>query len=45
MTKVDYDIIVVGCGAAGTSAALAAAEEAKAQNLDIKIAILERASF
>ncbi|MER2107037.1 MAG: FAD-binding protein [Solibacillus sp.] len=42
---VDYDVIIVGCGAAGTAAALAAAEEAKQQNEALSIAILERAPF
>lgn len=42
---VDYDVIIVGCGAAGTAAALAAAEEAKQQNESLSIAILERAPF
>jgi len=45
MREVDYDLIIVGCGAAGTASALAAAEEAKQQNEDISIAILERAPF
>lgn len=45
MGKVDYDLIIVGCGAAGTASALAAAEEAKAQDQSISIAILERAPF
>ncbi|MFJ8235148.1 FAD-binding protein [Ureibacillus sp. NPDC094379] len=43
--EVDYDIAIVGCGAAGTAAALAAAEKAKEQNENLKIAILERADF
>lgn len=43
--EVDFDIAIIGCGAAGTTAALAAAEKAKEQNQDLKIAILERASF
>lgn len=45
MGEVDYDLIIVGCGAAGTAAALAAAEEAKVQDESISIAILERAPF
>lgn len=45
MTEVDYDLVIVGCGAAGTASALAAAEEAKAQNQSLSIAILERAPF
>lgn len=44
-SNVDYDIVVIGCGVTGTSAALAAAEEAKQQNKKLKIAILERADF
>ena len=45
MSAVDYDLIIVGCGAAGTASALAAAEQAKLQNENISIAILERAPF
>lgn len=45
MGEVDYDLVIVGCGAAGTASALAAAEEAKAQNQSLSIAILERAPF
>ena len=45
LSAVDYDLIIVGCGAAGTASALAAAEQAKAQNENISIAILERAPF
>lgn len=45
MGEVDYDLIIVGCGAAGTASALAAAEEAKAQDQSLSIAILERAPF
>lgn len=45
MGEVDYDLIIVGCGAAGTAAALAAAEEAKEQNKQMTIAILERAPY
>ena len=41
----DYDLIIVGCGAAGTASALAAAEQAKEQNENISIAVLERAPF
>ena len=29
--ELDYDIVVIGCGVAGTSAALSAAETAKKQ--------------
>ncbi|MEH7377495.1 FAD-binding protein [Neobacillus drentensis] len=43
--EVDYDIVVIGCGVAGTSAALSAAEAAKKENKNLKIAILERADY
>ncbi|WP_342430733.1 FAD-binding protein [Neobacillus sp. FSL H8-0543] len=43
--ELDYDIVVIGCGAAGTAAALSAAENAKKDGIDIRIAILERADF
>ncbi|MGF6951055.1 tricarballylate dehydrogenase [Neobacillus sp. B4I6] len=43
--EVDYDIVVIGCGVAGTSAALSAAETAKKENKNLKIAILERADY
>ena len=43
--EVDYDIVVIGCGVAGTSAALSAAETAKKENRNLKIAILERADY
>ncbi|SDH79655.1 tricarballylate dehydrogenase [Planococcus glaciei] len=43
--EVDYDIAIIGCGAAGTAAALSAAEKAKEQDKDIRIAIIERADF
>ena len=43
--EVDYDIAIIGCGAAGTAAALAAAERAKEKNKNIRIAIIERADF
>ena len=43
--EVDFDIAIVGCGSAGTAAALAAAEKAKEENEDLKIVILERADF
>ncbi|MFJ7729222.1 FAD-binding protein [Neobacillus sp. NPDC097160] len=43
--EVDYDIVVIGCGVAGTSAALSAAETAKNANKNLKIAILERADY
>lgn len=42
---IDYDIVIVGCGAAGTAAALSAAEEAKAKDEKLSIAILERAPY
>ena len=45
MLEADYDLIVVGCGAAGTATALAAAEEAKESGQRVSIAILERAPF
>lgn len=46
MTKeYDYDILIIGCGVAGTAAALSAAEEAKKNNEELKIAILERSKF
>ena len=44
-TEIDYDLVVIGCGVAGTSAALAAAERAKAEGENLRIAILERADF
>ena len=43
--EVDYDLVVIGCGVAGTSAALAAVEKAKEQGKELKVAILERAPF
>ncbi|WML39149.1 FAD-dependent oxidoreductase [Neobacillus sp. OS1-2] len=43
--EVDYDIVVIGCGVAGTSAALSAAEAAKKADKNLKIAILERADY
>lgn len=43
--EIDYDIAIIGCGAAGTAAALAAAEKAKEQDQQVKIAIIERADF
>ncbi len=45
MLEADYDLIIVGCGAAGTSTALAAAEKAKETGEKLSIAILERAPF
>lgn len=44
-TELDYDIVVVGCGVAGTAAALSAAENAKKLGRNIRIAILERTDF
>ncbi len=41
----DFDIVVVGCGVAGTSAALAAAESASDMDRPLRIAMLERTSF
>lgn len=43
--ELDFDIVVIGCGVAGTSAALSAAEEAKKLGSDLRIAILERADY
>ena len=43
--ELDYDIVVIGCGVAGTSAALSAAETAKKQGKNLKIAILERSDL
>ncbi|MBV7503667.1 FAD-binding protein [Bacillus sp. sid0103] len=43
--EVDYDIVVIGCGVAGTTAALSAAESAKKSNKKLKIGILERADY
>jgi len=40
--ELDYDIVVVGCGVAGTAAALSAAERAKERGKNLRIAILER---
>jgi tricarballylate dehydrogenase len=39
---VDFDIVVVGAGAAGTSAALSAAENARQAGVQLKILILDR---
>jgi len=44
-SELDFDIVVIGCGVAGTSAALSAAEEAKKIGKDLRIAILERADY
>jgi tricarballylate dehydrogenase len=43
--ELDYDIVVIGCGVAGTAAALSAAESAKKCGKNLRIAILERADF
>ncbi|MCQ6279076.1 FAD-binding protein [Bacillus sp. EB600] len=43
--ELDYDIVVIGCGVAGTAAALSAAENAKKAGQNLKIAILERADY
>ncbi|MFL6562857.1 MAG: FAD-dependent oxidoreductase, partial [Bacillus sp. (in: firmicutes)] len=43
--EVDFDIVVIGCGVAGTAAALSAAETAKRYGKSLKIAILERSDF
>ena len=43
--ELDYDIVVIGCGVAGTSAALSAAENAKKEGENLRIAILERSDF
>ena len=44
-TELDFDIVVVGCGVAGTAAALAAAETAKEQGKSLRIAMLERSPY
>jgi tricarballylate dehydrogenase len=44
-SELDYDIVVIGCGVAGTAAALSAAESAKKAGKSIRVAILERADF
>jgi tricarballylate dehydrogenase len=41
----DYDIVIIGCGVAGTSTALSAAESAKKTGKSLKIAILERTDY
>ena len=40
----DYDLVVIGCGAAGLSAAVSHAAEARAQGRTARIAVLERAA-
>jgi tricarballylate dehydrogenase len=42
-TEADYDLVVIGCGAAGLSAAVSYAAEAKGQGRTARIAVLERA--
>ncbi|WP_461610818.1 FAD-binding protein [Cytobacillus kochii] len=44
-SELDYDIVIIGCGAAGTAAALSAAEVARNEGIDLRIAILERADY
>lgn len=41
----DFDLVVVGCGVAGTAAALSAAETAKELGQSLRIIILERTSY
>jgi tricarballylate dehydrogenase len=43
--ELDYDIVVIGCGVAGTAAALSAAESAKKEGRNLRIAILERTDY
>lgn len=43
--EIDFDIVVIGCGVAGTAAALSAAENAQKTGKPVKIAILERTDF
>lgn len=43
MKRADYDIVVVGHGAAGLTAALSAAEWAREAGRQLRIAVLERA--
>ncbi|MFZ1989817.1 MAG: FAD-binding protein [Alphaproteobacteria bacterium] len=43
-TEAQYDLIVLGCGAAGLSTAVTYAQEAKAQGRVARIAVLERAT-
>lgn len=42
--QLDYDVVVVGCGAAGLSAACSYAATAHAQGVAARIAVVERAS-
>ncbi|HEY7673525.1 MAG TPA: FAD-dependent oxidoreductase [Gammaproteobacteria bacterium] len=43
-TRAEYDLVVIGCGAAGLSAAVSCAVAAKEQGRKARIAVLERAS-
>ena len=43
--ELDYDIVVIGCGVTGTAAALSAAESAKKEGRNLRIAILERTDY
>jgi len=43
--ELDYEIVVVGCGVAGTAAALSAAERAREKGKNLRIAILERSDY
>ncbi len=44
MQKLDYDIIIVGAGAAGTSAAVSAADTAKKLGEPVRISIFEKSN-
>ncbi|MFC2949710.1 FAD-dependent tricarballylate dehydrogenase TcuA [Virgibacillus sediminis] len=43
--EMDFDIVVVGCGVAGTAAALAAAEQAKDLGRPLRVVVLERSGY
>lgn len=43
--ELDFDIVIVGCGVAGTAAALAAAEAAEELDRPLRIVMLERSSY
>jgi tricarballylate dehydrogenase len=43
-TRAEYDLVVIGCGAAGLSAAVSHAAAARGRNRQARIAVLERAS-
>ena len=43
-TENQYDLVVIGCGAAGLSAAVSYAAAAKAQGREARVAVLERAN-